>query len=106
MDILQSLWCESTLIAIDLETTGKYPLDAEICEMAAVKWRNGQIIDSFQSLIRPTSAMPQEVLAIHNITNEMVETAPTLSEKISEFHRFISEGWILAHHAPFDMGFL
>lgn len=99
-------WFDATFIAIDLETTGKYPLDAEICEMAAVKWKAGQVVEEFQSLIRPTMRMSNEVIAIHNITNEMVETAPVLSEKLSEFHRFISDGYILAHHAPFDMGFL
>jgi DNA polymerase-3 subunit epsilon len=99
-------WSESTLIAIDLETTGKYPLDAEICEMAAVKWKNGQVVDVFQTLIKPSGVMSQEVIAIHNITNEMVADAPCLSEKIADFHRFVSDGWLMAHHAPFDMGFL
>jgi len=99
-------WSEATLIAIDLETTGKYPLDAEICEMAAVKWRGGRVIDIYQTLIKPSTPMSQEVIAIHNITNEMVETAPTLSEKIAEFHKFVNDGWLMAHHAPFDMGFL
>lgn len=102
----QTPWYDSTFIAIDLETTGKYPLDAEICEMAAVKWRQGQVVETFQSLIRPTQRMSTEVIAIHNITNEMVETAPTLSEKLAEFYQFISDGYIIAHHAPFDMGFL
>jgi DNA polymerase-3 subunit epsilon len=74
--------------------------------MAAVKWRGGQIVDTFQTLIRPVMRMSDEVIAIHNITNEMVETAPALGEKLAEFHRFIGDGHILAHHAPFDMGFL
>lgn len=99
-------WSQATLIAIDLETTGKYPLDAEICEMAAVKWKNGQVVDVFQTLIKPSGAMSAEVIAIHNITNEMVVDAPCLSDKIVEFHRFVSDGWLMAHHAPFDMGFL
>jgi len=50
--------------------------------------------------------MSDEVIAIHNITNEMVEEAPVLAEKLHEFHHFIGDGHILAHHAPFDMGFL
>lgn len=99
-------WPDATFIAIDLETTGRYPLDADICEMAAVKWRNGHIVESFQTLIRPRQPMSAEVIAIHNITNEMVESAPVISEKLSEFHSFISDGWVIAHHAPFDMGFL
>lgn len=99
-------WWNQTWIAIDLETTGKYPLDAEICEMAAVKWHQGQVIDTYQTLLRPTQRMSEEVIAIHHITNEMVESAPRLEEKLSDFHRFIDNGYVLAHHAPFDMGFL
>src|SRR5665213_1595016 len=103
---MKTLWIDATIIAIDLETTGKYPLDAEICEMAAVKWRGGQIVDIFQSLIKPIHRMHDEVIAIHHITNEMVEGAPVLAEKLTDFHKFINDGHILAHHAPFDMGFL
>jgi DNA polymerase-3 subunit epsilon len=106
MDILQSLWCESTLIAIDLETTGKYPLDAEICEMAAVKWKGGQVVETFQTLCKPRVRMSDFVISIHNITNEMCETAPTVEEKLAEFHKFIGDGVLLAHQATFDMGFL
>ncbi len=106
MTNLKTLWQDATFIAIDLETTGKYPLDAEICEMAAVKWRAGQIVDEYQTLIRPKMRMSNEVIAIHHITNEMVENSPRLNEKLTEFHRFISDGFIMAHHAPFDLGFL
>ncbi|MGE0529110.1 MAG: exonuclease domain-containing protein [Bdellovibrionales bacterium] len=106
MYAVNTLWSDSTFVAIDLETTGKYPMDAEICEMAAVKWRGGQVIGSFHSLIKPTHRMSEEVIAIHNISNEMVENSPAIGAKLSEFHDFIREGWLIAHHAPFDMGFL
>lgn len=99
-------WFDTTFIAIDLETTGKYPLDAEICEMAAVKWHQGRIVSEFQTLIKPRLLMSSEVIAIHNITNEMVENSPALESKLSEFHQFIGDGYIIAHHSPFDMGFL
>ena len=106
MENLNIPWTEATFVAIDLETTGKYPLDAEICEMAAVKWRQGQIVETFQTLIKPIQPMSQAVIAIHNITNEMVADAPLLHEKLADFHKFISGAWLIAHHAPFDMGFL
>ena len=104
--MLKKNWTESTFIAVDLETTGKYPLDAEICEMAAVKWRDGQIVDTFQTLLKPAIRMSDEVIAIHNITNEMVEGAPLLEHKLADFHKFIQDGFVIAHHAPFDLGFL
>lgn len=99
-------WPQGTFIAFDLETTGKYPLDAEICEIAAVKWQAGEIVDSFQTLVRPTRPMGEEVVKIHNITNEMVADAPVLSAVLGNFHRFIQDGFLIAHHAPFDLGFL
>lgn len=106
MDPLKDLWHQSSFVAIDLETTGKYPLDADICEMAAVKWRGGQVVGTYQTLVKPLYRMSDEVIAIHNITNEMVETAPVLAEKLGEFHAFIQDSFVIAHHAPFDLGFL
>lgn len=106
MEFLKKTWLDVPIVAIDLETTGKYPLEAEICEMAAVKWRNGQVVGTYQTLLKPSVPMSDEVIAIHNITNEMVENAPKLSERLAEFHAFIGDGFIVAHHAPFDMGFL
>ena len=97
---------KETFVAFDLETSGKYPLDAEICELGAVKWRDGKVIDTFQSLIKPSKPMGEDVIKIHNITNEMVEDAPTISEKIAEFHSFLGDAYGIAHHAPFDLGFL
>lgn len=99
-------WRDLTLVGFDTETTGKYPLSAEICEVAAVKWRGGQIIDTFHTLIKPSRPMDAEVIAIHGISNEMVQDAPSISAKIGEFHTFIQDCILIAHHAPFDLGFI
>jgi DNA polymerase-3 subunit epsilon len=106
VEFLKKTWSDVAIVAIDLETTGKYPLDAEICEMAAVKWRNGRVVGTYQTLLKPSAPMSDAVIAIHNITNEMVANAPSLAERLAEFHAFIGDGFIVAHHAPFDMGFL
>lgn len=99
-------WQDYTFVGFDSETTGKYPLESEICELAAVKWKNGQVIDTFQTLLKPSRPMNEENIAIHGITNLMVEEAPPISEKIAEFHRFIQGSILVAHHAPFDLGFV
>ena len=103
---LQNPWQESTLIAVDVETSGKYPLSSEICEIAAVKWQGGKIIGEFQTLVRVQNPMSSEVIAIHNITNEMLVDAPDIHSAIVKLYNFISDGFVVAHHAPFDMGFL
>ncbi len=99
-------WRDLTLVAFDTETSGKYPLSAEICEIAAVKWRNGVIVDTFETLIKPVKTMGAEVIAIHGITNEMVENAPAIGERIAGFHAFLKGGVVVAHHSPFDLGFV
>ncbi|MBY0383783.1 3'-5' exoribonuclease [bacterium] len=96
----------STFIGFDTETTGRYPIESEICEIAAVKYTNGKIIDSFQSLIKPKRPMGEEVIKIHGITNEMVQNAPPLKEVLPKFRQFIDDGILIAHHAPFDLGFI
>lgn len=106
VESLETPWQDLSLIAFDTETTGKYPVSDELCEIAAVKWEGGQIVDCFQTLIKPQQKMGQEVINIHHITNEMVESAPAISEKIIEFAKFIDGGILVAHHSPFDLGFL
>jgi DNA polymerase III subunit epsilon len=99
-------WRDLTIVAFDTETSGRYPLEAEICEIGAVKWRDGQIVETFETLLKPSKPMGSEVIAIHGITNEMVENAPTIQEKLGEFHEFIRDAVVVAHHAPFDLGFV
>ncbi|MES2854767.1 MAG: exonuclease domain-containing protein [Bdellovibrionota bacterium] len=103
---LERAWRDLTFVGFDTETTGKYPLEAEICEIAAVKWRGGKIVDTFETLLKPSKPMGEEVIAIHHITNAMVEDAPLIADKIHEFHAFIQDSVPLAHHAPFDLGFV
>ncbi|OFZ10769.1 MAG: hypothetical protein A2Z20_00815 [Bdellovibrionales bacterium RBG_16_40_8] len=99
-------WREVTLVGFDLETSGKYPLEAEICEIAAVKWRDNKIVDSMQSFVTTSRPMSKEVIAIHNITNEMLVGAPKIAQGIKQLSNFIGDAYMIAHHAPFDMGFL
>ncbi len=106
MQIDQMKWRDLTIVAFDTETSGKYPLSAEICEIAGVKWKSGEITETFETLIKPTKTMGAEVIAIHGITNEMVEGAPSIQEKIADFHRFIQGAVVVAHHSPFDLGFV
>lgn len=99
-------WRDVSYIAFDIETTGAYPISDELCEIAMVKWQNNQIIDEYQTLLKPKQRMTDFIIGIHGITNEMVADAPVIGEKIQEIYEFIGQGIPIAHHAPFDMGFL
>ena len=101
-----SLWSEYPIVAFDTETSGPYPLESEIVELGAVKWYRGQIVSQFQTLLKPSKPMNVENMAIHGITNEMVADAPVMADKIGPFCEFIQDSLLIAHHAPFDLGFL
>lgn len=97
---------ECTFLAFDLETTGAFPVGTDIVEFGAIKWRNGQEIGRKQFLFKPREPMTEFNMSIHGIKNEMVENSPLISEHIKEIHEFFKEGVAVAHHAPFDLGFM
>ncbi|MFN7729520.1 MAG: PolC-type DNA polymerase III [Bdellovibrio sp.] len=97
---------EMTLIAFDTETTGAYPLGDEVVEFGAVKWRGGVIIDQLQILVKPSRPMSAFNMGIHGITNEMVAECPPMSSEIGKIRDFLADGVLMAHHAPFDIGFM
>lgn len=99
-------WTEYPVVAFDTETSGPYPLESEIIELGAVKWFKGEIIGKFQTLLKPSKPLVPDNIRIHGITNEMVADAPLMKEQIIQFCDFIDGSILLAHHAPFDLGFL
>jgi DNA polymerase-3 subunit epsilon len=99
-------WPEFTFVAFDTETSGAYPLGADVVEFGAVKWRQGQVVDRFETLLQPREKMSNFIIGIHGITNEMVESAPVMRDKLDEIREFFRDTVLMAHHAPFDMGFM
>jgi len=99
-------WTEYTYIAFDTETSGAYPIGSDVIEFGAVKWRGGQEIGSYQTLLKPRELLTEFNMSIHGISNEMVANAPKMSEKIREIFDFMADGIPMAHHAPFDLGFM
>lgn len=99
-------WDRFPVVAFDTETSGAYPLESEIIELGAVKWFQGEIIGKFQTLLKPSKPLVPDNIRIHGITNEMVADAPLMKDQILPFCDFIDGSILLAHHAPFDLGFL
>ncbi len=99
-------WSEYPVVAFDTETSGPYPIESEIIELGAVKWFKGEIIGQFQTLLKPSGPLQPDNIRIHGITNEMVMDAPLMQTQILNFCEFIDDSVLIAHHAPFDLGFL
>lgn len=101
---------ETTFIVLDLETTGSSPsTGAGITEIGAVKIRGGQVIGEFATLVNPGGPIPAFITVLTGITQAMVAPAPTIGEAFPAFLEFLgpfNENVLVAHNAPFDIGFL
>ena len=93
-------------IVLDTETTGLDYTKEKMVEFAAVRLENGKIKDEFQTLINPEQHIRKSSIAIHGITADMVEDAPTESEIMPKILEFIGDYPIVAHNAIFDYSFL
>jgi DNA polymerase-3 subunit epsilon len=95
-----------TFVVVDLETTGGSPASAQITEIGAVKVRGGEILGEFQSLVDPGVPIPPFISVLTGITDTMVASAPRLGGILPAFLEFCGDAVLVAHNAPFDMGFL
>ncbi|HSU35020.1 MAG TPA: DEDD exonuclease domain-containing protein [Propionibacteriaceae bacterium] len=94
-----------TFCVVDLETTGGAETDM-ITEFGAVKVRGGEVLGEFQTLVNPRAAIPPLIAVLTGITNQMVAGAPRLRQVLPAFLTFAQGTVIVAHNAPFDVGFL
>ncbi len=95
-----------TFVAFDLETTGLKPVHDSIIEIGAVKFQNGQLVDQFEELINPGTPIPAMASQINGISDQMVADAPGIEEVLPRFIDFIGGATLIAHNAPFDVGFI
>ncbi len=97
---------EVTFVVVDLETTGGSPASAAITEIGAVKVRAGQVLGELQTLVNPGAPIPAFIAVLTGITDSMVRTAPRIQTALPAFLEFARGSVLVAHNAPFDIGFL
>lgn len=90
----------------DVETTGMSPVRDRIIQIGAVRIDKDGFISRFNSFVNPGRAIPQSLICVHNITDEMVKDAPNFSRVGREFLAFADGSTLVAHNARFDLGFL
>lgn len=97
-----------TFVAFDTETTGLWAPSHRIVELGAVKFslKSGSV-EQFQALVDPKRDIPEEVIKIHGITNEMVAGSDPIGPVLQSFIEFCPPNAILiAHNASFDISFV
>ena len=97
---------DTTYCVLDLETTGFSAKTEKITEVGIMKVKNGEVIDEFSCFVNPEKHIPERVTEVTNITDEMVKDAKTIEQVFPEILDFIEDSVLVAHNAPFDMGFL
>ncbi|PGC33591.1 DNA polymerase III subunit epsilon [Bacillus pseudomycoides] len=93
-------------VVIDFETTGFNPYNDRIIQVAAVRYRNHELVDQFVSFVNPERFIPNRITSLTGITNYRVSDAPKIQEVLPLFLAFLGEDTIVAHNASFDMRFL
>jgi DNA polymerase-3 subunit epsilon len=97
-------------IIVDIETTGFNTIYDDIIEIGCLKVEkssdfNYEVIDSFDSLIK-TEDIPEEIVELTGITEEMLNDAPERKVVLNSFKEFIGDSILVAHNANFDINFL
>lgn len=101
---------EVVFAVLDLETSGGSPkLGAGITEIGVVKVKGGEVVGTFQSFVDPGHSLPYFITELTGITDEMLVSAPFVDEVLPTLISFLGspeETVLVAHNAPFDLGFL
>ncbi|MFC6286539.1 DEDD exonuclease domain-containing protein [Nocardioides sp. GCM10027113] len=96
-----------TFCVVDLETTGGSAQGgSRITEIGAVKVRGGEVLGEFQTLVNPHTEIPAFIAVLTGISNAMVADAPAIESALPAFLEFAEGCVLVAHNAPFDIGFL
>jgi DNA polymerase-3 subunit epsilon len=106
IDALGTPLADVTFVVVDLETTGGSPKDSAITEIGAVKIRGGTVLGEFQTLVDPGMEIPPYISVLTGITSMMVAAAPRIGAVLPDFLEFARGAVLVAHNAPFDLGFL
>ena len=95
-----------TYCVLDIETTGISRYTEKITEFGIMKVKNGEVIDTFECFVNPEKPIPQRVVEVTNITDDMVKDAETIDKVMPKVIEFVGDGIIVAHNANFDVGFI
>lgn len=94
-------------VVFDLETTGVNAAEDEIIEISGIKVKDGEVADTFSTLVNPGRRIPAQATAVNGITDEMVKDAPRIGPALSDFLEFAGKEVLVGHNIhTFDLNFI
>ncbi len=106
VSVFSSLDPKDSYVVFDIETTGLTAKDCKITEIGAVKIKGGEVCDKFSQLINPETPIPEKIVSLTGITDDMVKDMPVIDTVLPEFLAFCKDSVVVAHNASFDCGFI
>ncbi len=98
---------EKEFVIFDVETTGLSPQAGDrVVEIAALKIKNFEPIDEFQTLINPERPISLAAFEVNRIAPEMLADAPKACDVLPALISFIGDATLIGHNIRFDLGFL
>lgn len=97
---------EDDVVVLDTETTGLSHRENELIEIAAARLRGREIVDRFDTFVKPSGLIPAEITELTSITNADVAHAPSAEGAVAALAEFVGGAPVIAHNAAFDRGFI
>lgn len=94
---------QQTFVCLDCETTGLDPKQDRIIEVAAAKFTIDTIVDQYETLVDPKIEIPAASIAIHHITQDMVQGKPSIEEVLEPLLQFIGNHPVVGHGINYDI---
>jgi len=96
----------ATFVVVDLETTGLTPSTARICEIGAVRVRELELEDEFETLVNPGVPLGPAISALTGLRDAQLRGQPPAAVAVRKFLQFAGDAVLVAHNARFDLAFL
>ena len=99
-------YSKKSFTVFDIETTGLSKYNDRITEIGAVRVEDGVIVDVFNELVNPEMSIPEKIVELTGITNEMVLNCDVIDKVLPRFIEFSKNSTYVAQNADFDIGFI
>ncbi|MCD4685790.1 MAG: DEAD/DEAH box helicase, partial [Anaerolineae bacterium] len=94
------------IVVVDLETTGLNQYEDDIIEIGAARMRDGEVLETYGTLVNPGRGVPDRTTAITGIRTEDLIGQPAMRDVLSQVREFIGHDPVIGHRVDFDLGFL
>lgn len=98
-------YAQETFCVVDIETNGSKPEKSQVIEIGAVKIRDGEIVDRFETYVA-CAYLPDQIIKLTGIEPDDLIGAPSRREALTMLRDFLDDAIFVAHNVQFDHSFL